>query len=336
MKAIIKPAYKEERQLLKNVLPIRTPWRLTISAAQICNFKCFFCTHSLDKKEVEKTGFAFKNMTFEEFKQFADQLREFEEPIKLVVFSGMGEPLLNKDLPKMIAYLRDNKLAERIEMYSNGSLLTKEWVHNLIDAGLTGFKLSLEGLDEEVYLRNCGYKLNMKQFLDNIQYLYDNRKNCEVYIKIIDACMGDGEEEKFYHMFGNMCDHIFIEHLSDCQPLTGDCDGRVDLARTMYNEPAKNSKVCSLLFYSLYVDADFNIYPCVTLGLPTHFAIGNTRDESIYNIWNGEKLKELRIAHLQGKRNDLDVCKDCGNIVCMYHKEDDLDDACADLLLKYR
>ncbi|QGG48898.1 radical SAM/SPASM domain-containing protein [Heliorestis convoluta] len=325
MRAVINPAYVKERIQLGEVLPLSGPYRITISASQICNFKCFYCTHSLDKNKVLETGFKFKNMEYEELISLADQLLEFPQRLKLIVFSGMGEPLLNEKLPNMIKYLKDNNVSDRVEMYSNASLLNKEITHKLIDAGLDSLKISLEGLSSEKYKKVCKCNVNFEEFKSNIKYFYENRGQCKVYIKIIDACLGEGEDKKFYEMFGSICDEIFIEHLSDCQPLTGDCEGIVNTTRTMYNEPAVVSRVCPLLFYSLYADADCNIYPCVTLGLPLSFSVGNFRNEKIIDMWNGEKVRRLRLQHLNGERNSISVCKECGNMTAMYHKEDDID-----------
>lgn len=326
MKAQIKPAYVKERMQLGEILPLEGPLRMTISASQVCNFKCFFCTHSLDREEVLKTGFKFKNMKYEELVNLANQLLEFSEPLKLIVFSGMGEPLLNKELPNMIKYLKENKVAERIEMYTNASLLDEVMTHKLVEAGLDGLKISIEGLTSNKYKEICGFDLDFEQLVTNVRYFYENKGNCKVYVKVIDACLeGIEEEERFYDIFGDICDDIFIEHLSDCQPLTGDCDGVVVANKTMYNDDAKISKVCPLLFYTLYADADCNIYPCVTLGLPVEFAVGNFRNERIKDIWNGEKIRVLRLKHLDGEREKINICSDCGNMTAMYHVQDDID-----------
>lgn len=333
MRANIKPAYVKERINLGEVLPLNTPYRMTISPSQICNFKCFFCTHSLDREEVLKTGFKYKNMDYELFTKLADQMKEFPNKIKLIVFSGMGEPLLNPKLPDMIKYLKENKIVDRVEMYSNATLLTHEIVHKLVDSGLDSFKISLEGLTQEKYKETSQYDIDMDKFISNINYFYNNRKNCKIYIKVIDSLLEDGEEEKFYTKFGDICDEIYIEHLSDCQPLTGNCDGKVDPGKTMYNEDAKVCKVCPMLFYSLYADVECNIYPCVTLGLPVNFSVDNINNNSLKEIWHGEKIRELRIMHLRGEKDKISICKDCGNMICMYHKEDDLDEY-VDKLLK--
>lgn len=336
MKASIQPAYEKNRLILGEQLPLETPYRITISTIQMCNFKCFYCTHSLDKKEVEKTGFKYKKMEYSEFVNLINQLKEFKNPLKLIVISGMGEPLMNKDIDKMIKYAKESGVTEKIELYTNASLLDKEMSDKLISSGLDRLLISLQGLNAEKYFEISKYKMDYDLFIKNIEYYYNNKGNSKLYIKIVDSALGDGEEEKFYSMFGNICDHIFIEHLSDCQPLTNNCDGKVNYNFTMYYDEAKETKVCPLLFYSIYSDADCNIYPCVTLALPTDFAVGNFRNEKVINIWNNEKIKNLRLAHLYGKRKEIPVCKDCGNMMSMYHKEDDLDNYIPQLIEKYK
>ncbi|AND85384.1 radical SAM protein [Clostridium tyrobutyricum] len=325
MKATVSPAYVKERIQLGKVLPLDTPYRMTISPSQICNLKCFFCTHSVEKSKVLETGFKYKNMEYELFVKLVEQLKCFPKKIKLIVFSGMGEPLLNKKLPDMIRYLKQNNVVDRVEVYSNATLLNHNIVHELVDSGLDSFRISLEGLTEKKYKEVSQYNINFDDFIDNIQYFYNHRGKCEIYIKIIDALLEKGEETTFYNTFGNISDKIYIEHLSDCQPLTNDCNGIVDPGKTMYNEQAKICKVCPLLFYSLYADVECNIYPCVTLGLPLKFSIANINHVGVKDIWNGDKIKQLRILHLKGKKDTIPVCKECGNMICMYHKEDDID-----------
>ena len=335
MNAEIKPLYKKDRLILGEQLPLDTPYRMTISPMQLCNFKCFYCTHSLDRKEVEKIGFKYRAMELEEFKTLVDQLSDFKNKLKLMVFSGMGEPTLNKNIDKMIKYAKESGNIERVEMFTNGSLLTNEMSDRLINSGLDRLMISLQGVTAEKYKEVCKYNINYDEFVNNIKYYYEHKGKLKLYIKIVDASLNDGDDKNFFDIYGNICDEIFIEHLSDCQPLTNDCDGKVDYALTMYYDKAKETIACPLLFYSMYADADCNIYPCVTLALPTDFSVGNFRNEKLIDIWNGENIKKIRLSHLNGKRKETYVCKDCGNMMAMYHEEDNLDNYLDKLLPLY-
>lgn len=51
MKANLKPGYDLQRKVLKDVVPLDTPYTLFISPSQLCNFKCHYCSHSLSTSE---------------------------------------------------------------------------------------------------------------------------------------------------------------------------------------------------------------------------------------------------------------------------------------------
>lgn len=325
MKANINPGYERNRVKLKEHLPLNTPFRITIAPTHFCNFKCFYCTHSSSEDDMKKIDFKKVNLTYDQFKKIAYQISEFPNKVKLIAFSGIGEPLINKELPKMIKLLRDLDVAEKIEIFTNGLLLNKELSDQLIEAGVDRIKVSLQGLDEKGYRDVCKANIDFEDFMKNLKYFYNNRKNTKVYIKIIDDLINKEQEEYFYETFGDICDEIFIEHLFSCQTLKGDCDGKVDGTLTVYQEEAIKTEVCQLLFYSLMCDAEGFIYPCASLGLPKNFAIGNVFEDTIVDIWNNERLCNLRIKHLEKKISSVPVCNECGNYYAMYHPEDNLD-----------
>ena len=57
-------------------------------------------------------------------------------------------------------------------------------------------------------------------------------------------------------------------------------------------------------------------------------------DTTLYNNMV-ENIKKIRLAHLNGKRKETYVCKDCGNMMAMYHEEDNLDNYLDKLLPLY-
>jgi MoaA/NifB/PqqE/SkfB family radical SAM enzyme len=69
--------------------------------------------------------------------------------LERVVLHGLGEPLLNKDLPRMISYLK--KRGTYVLFNSNGILLNAKRGQALIDAGLDEYRLSMDGATRETY-----------------------------------------------------------------------------------------------------------------------------------------------------------------------------------------
>ena len=60
----------------------------------------------------------------------------------------------------------------------------------------------------------------------------------------------------------------------------------------------------------LHINHDGIVSPC-TLDWPREVAIGDATKNSASEIWHGKTLKDLQIAQLQGKRDEISFCKDC-------------------------
>ena len=123
---------------------------LRISVTDRCNFRCTYCM----PKEVFGRDFAFLDraelLTFEEIARLAQLfVREGVEKIRL---TG-GEPLLRRDLERLVAMLARIRGVQDIALTTNGALLTREKAFALRDAGLDRITISLDSLDDAVFRR---------------------------------------------------------------------------------------------------------------------------------------------------------------------------------------
>ena len=91
-----------------------------------------------------------RDLSFDNFRYIVDQFPVLER----VVLHGLGEPLLNKDLPLMIKYLKAR--GTYVLFNSNGILLNTKRGQALIDAGLDEYRLSMDGATRETYARVRG------------------------------------------------------------------------------------------------------------------------------------------------------------------------------------
>jgi MoaA/NifB/PqqE/SkfB family radical SAM enzyme len=90
-------------------------------------------------------------MEFGMYEKIIKQLAEFPKGIKRIVFSGLGEPLMNPRLPEMVKIAVDAQIADRVEVITNGVLLTPEMSDKLIEAGITNINVSIQGINTEQY-----------------------------------------------------------------------------------------------------------------------------------------------------------------------------------------
>lgn len=337
MKAEIKPYYDSNRKKLADIIPLSHPFTVYIEQTRYCNFKCFYCIHStrdVEGGEFEKLGYPVKHMEFEMYQEMIKQLSEFPKGIKRIVFSGLGEPLMNPRLPEMVRIAVEARIADRVEIITNGVLLVPEISDKLIEAGITNINISVQGISAEQYEETCGVKINFDTFIRNLTYLYEKRGNTQIYIKAIDATLKNkAEEEAFFEIFGKISDRIYIEHLIVMQQEMDVLKNIVDGNKNFYNEDFDiNRQVCAQSFYFLQIGCDFHTFPCPNPGLSKTLSMGNARESTLIEIWNGPKRKQLLRTMLKFDRKSIPVCKDCTTFNCINNPLENLDEDAQNLI----
>ncbi len=109
-----------------------------------CNTDCIFCSVDLTRRA---TDFVVeKDYLLQEFRK----LVEFKgsEYIEVNV-NPHGEPTLYADLPQLVAGLAKVPQVKAISMNTNATLLTRNLMDELIDAGMTRFNVSIHSLDKD-------------------------------------------------------------------------------------------------------------------------------------------------------------------------------------------
>jgi GTP 3',8-cyclase len=119
---------------------------LRVSVTDRCNLRCRYCM----PREVYGEGFAFLDrsqlLSFEEIARVVSTLADLG--VRKVRLTG-GEPLLRRELERLVEMLARIDAIEEIAMTSNGLLLARK-ARALADAGLTRVTVSLDSLDDRV------------------------------------------------------------------------------------------------------------------------------------------------------------------------------------------
>jgi cyclic pyranopterin phosphate synthase len=120
----------------------RTIRDLRISLTDRCNFRCFYCLPNGEPPLARKETI----LTFEEIERIA---RVFVSlGIEKIRLTG-GEPLIRRDVPKLVSRLSDLKPAlHDIALTTNGTGFRRQ-AASLREAGLDRVTLSLDSLDRE-------------------------------------------------------------------------------------------------------------------------------------------------------------------------------------------
>lgn len=245
-------------------------------------------------------------MSAETFKLFLTQCREFPEKIKILRIIGIGEPLLNRNVAEFVSEAKQSGLFEKVEITTNGTVLTRKLSDELIDAGLDTLLVSLEATDESIFEKIAGVSVRLNELYDNLEYYFKRSRNkCILYIKTSDLALEtESEREEFYEKWGGICDEIQIEHVYENWPEfhagSGGNTVRFDL------EQYQNAKkVCVQPFKLLCLAANGDVMPC-SVDWKRTLLLGNIHQIRLSQIWNGDLLRKLRISLL-----GTELCRYC-------------------------
>lgn len=332
MKAEIKPRIDlKNRTRLETVIPLSVPFIINVDPADTCNFQCKFCPTGDRKLMKETHGRGHGVMSLELFKKIVDDICEFEKPIKVLRLYKDGEPWLNPKLAEMISYAKSRKCTERIDTTTNASLLTPEKNLAVIDAGLDRINISIEGVNAKQYQEFSNCKIDFEKLVANIRHFYEHKKQCEVIVKINGDILTEDDKKKFYEIFGDIADGVYIEHIMSCWPEFELKDVNVNQEFGIYGQKIKEVQVCPYIFYSFSINSNGVASTCF-LDWSRKLIIGDAKTESVKDIWLGKPLREYQEMFLKKQRKGHPVCGNCGQM--SHGMPDDIDDYAAELLKK--
>ena len=115
--------------------------KVYIEPTVACNLDCITCFRNAWEQPIGR-------MSEETFQSILAGLRELD-PIPNVYFGGIGEPLFH---PKTIEWIAEvKKLGVKVELITNGTILTERKSQELIDSGLDVIWVSIDGASPETY-----------------------------------------------------------------------------------------------------------------------------------------------------------------------------------------
>ena len=197
------------------------PTSLQLEVTTRCNLRCAYCSNRLLARH--------EDVPFDRIKGWLDQvdLRQVDD----VDFTGLGEPSLHRDLPRIIGEVRSRGDPSEVRMVSNGVGLTEKWSGPLCDAGLTSISISIDSLDPERFARSRS-GADLDRVLRNVEALvaYRDRHHLDrLRIKLkavlLDQPYGDAEALLAYSARRG----LDMPHFS--------CLDSRDSVKAMYDEP---------------------------------------------------------------------------------------------------
>jgi radical SAM protein with 4Fe4S-binding SPASM domain len=264
-----------------------------------------------------KIAGGFRTMSLAEFKKICLDIKEGGR-LKVLRFYFVGEPLLNPNLPEMIAMACQIRLAERTELTTNGVLLNEEKSRAIINSGIDYLRISISSVDPSRHKHLTQSNIRVKSIYENIKRFRQirnrlKRKKPFLYVKMIDSLTNE-ENTRFLKMYQSVGDEVEIE-----KPMNWDDYGNHDLLQAAYGEEKKTDptecypypkSVCPFPFYTLLVNADGDVTVCcVDWNKATK--VGNAFESPLKAIWDGDAMRDFRRMHILRKRRQNPSCARC-------------------------
>ena len=304
---------------LKDAVPLDTPFSMMIDPSSVCNFRCQFCPTghpALLKKANRKAGLMKPDL----FKKIVDDLTGFPQKIRKLNLYKLGEPLMNEHLEDFIAYTRSKQVANVVSVTTNASLLGRERAIRLLESGLDHIRISVEHISDAGYREITRTYSDYNQILKNAAFLWNEKlrrgSHLSVSIKIVDVGLTSNEKKTFYNDFSGISDTINIETLMGWDG-GGGYDFRLgrrpDRGIDNISPIRKNRQICPQPFYTLAIHHNGYASPC-PVDWRINLFLGDVNKNSVVEIWDGSKLKDLRLMHLRSRRFDIDPCAACPSV----------------------
>jgi organic radical activating enzyme len=270
------------------------PPLVQIEPASICNYRCVFC-YQTDKELTQKKNGHMGVMSLDLFKKIVDEL---EGKVEAITLASRGEPLVNKQLPEMLQYLKGKFLAVKIN--TNASLLNDNLCHAILKADIQTLVFSADAAEEPLYskLRVQG---DLETVLTNIQRFNVIKLMHYPSSKIITRVSGvkynsDQNINSMEAFWGDLVDQVMFVDYNPWE--------------NVYNSKKTNiDESCSDLWRRMFIWWDGLVAPC-DVDYLTKLSKETVLNNSVAEIWQGNMYTDLRKKHLED-RSCIEPCSRC-------------------------
>ena len=311
--------------LLKNK-KVACPSHIMIEVTNHCQLHCITCAREYKYGQEMNKG----HIEIENLKKIVDDVYPYIDSIGL---TGLGEPLLYKNLPEALQYIKDKSQGIITFISTNAGLNNTTGIVKQIAKNTDTFQVSIDGI-EDVYekIRING---NYNQFIQNVKDLVEIASDKESDVMFNAVIL----KENYHQMpdFLNLCNELNIKYLHfntfNLASVTNidvsyydfyQSDEFKNKLRDTYEIAAKypeiefttwdfatpNSfKKCNFPWSHFYFTWDGFLVPCCAKPFPKELSFGNAFRESAISTLNSKRFQDFR--GLWYKNTVPGFCKKC-------------------------
>ena len=272
------------------------PTTAVMGVTNRCNLSCPMCLRAVREFPGPELGFDF-------FRIVIDQGAPFFRYISL---DGPGEPMLNPDIHRIAEYCRAAGI--RVVYSTNATMLSPENIDAILSSGLDHIIFSVNGATREVfekYNRGASYEHVVSGIQRFLHTKISRRSRILVTIQMVRLPETIPQARRFQTIWR--------------VPGVDSVRIKADVVRTEAAQAGTRRKAktpvnrCPRLWNGpLYVNYDGEVNGCPGV-LFRAKSLGNAREQSLNELWNGKRMREMRKAHVE---RDFSAAPEC--LTCAY------------------
>jgi MoaA/NifB/PqqE/SkfB family radical SAM enzyme len=253
-------------------------------------------------------NYAPNKMTDELFDKFIEDIKD--KPIERIIPYLNNEPFLQEDFVSRVRRIREANPNAEIEISTNLTFFSEDKMWELKEIGVTEIRASVFGFTHDTYKRMMPTANRDKAFM-TLEKLSEVFKGSNTTIGIVMIDTGDIAEDEFESM-ENFADSLGFEFnrwgfLDRAKNVSGRSNEfhRDDVFGCEQNRPTER----------LHLLCDGRVIFCCQDWSHT-CVCGNLNNNTISEIWTGDKYNALRTALFSQEYSAPGICKDCKLAIC--------------------
>jgi MoaA/NifB/PqqE/SkfB family radical SAM enzyme len=288
---------------------LRGPVRVQIQTIDRCNASCIMCPYS-SRAKVSATN----TMDDALYIKILKDLRQAGS-VRSIMLMLQNEPLLDarfSDRFRLVKEVLGRKVP--IGTVTNGAPLTPSMIDWLSTSGIDLVHVSIDAIREDTYAR-IRQGLNYQRVVGNTISLAKRLGSGRVSVRFLRQQDNEGEEQAFARFWRRQgINAVFMEPTNRAGSLQSYERIKKRHARRWQKliYPVLNQCIpaCPLPFSNMSILSDGRVILCCNDWEP-HDIVGDLSEQTVQEVWNGEKMnhyRQLLITHLT---KDSLVCADC-------------------------
>lgn len=263
------------------------PEYIQIETNIACNASCPFCPQKTMTRKPHRMEDAVWAKIIDDTRGLGITYRPFM----------INEPLSDKRMGEIMQYIRKDDTA-KIEINTNGELMTEEMANSILDAGIDAIRFSIDGFSEETFSQSrvgVDYQTTVERTLKFIKLAKKRGGARRIEIRMIEQDINRHEREAYKRFWTDA--------------------GAIPLITSLYRWPWEPGvegvnvpcvKVLKEMFF--YVNGKATL---CCWDAHERAVIGDVTEDHVLDIWNGAINREYRGYLAEGKRDQILLCSKC-------------------------